>query len=184
MYSFEELNISLTENEVDLENDNTMLSKKANSDFSSVFGKIRAVSGEIHHWIIKIMSDGVEWKGELGIIEADKVENIDKLNKWWYTKSYYFCYDLKGTASKGVCSTPYAMMYDFDFDFGDTLHIWLDLKNTNNVSWGKNEIRFGKCLYKLKNKTDYKLAVRLYHGKLQMVIKYQSFHHHVLISFP
>ena len=170
---FESFDMSSVDSNVCIQDNDTILTKEPNSGgSSSAFGTIIVTDGCLYHWKIEIMdtpwseSFNNTMKGEIGIVEADKCMDKNKLNYWW-CKSWYFCNDLSGTAYNGTSSVNYGNGEKYRVN--DIVHVLVDLKDKYSISWGKNDKMYEQFELKLKPKTDYKLAVRLYHGKIKLV---------------
>ena len=96
---------------------------------------------------------------------------MNNLDKRWWEKTYGFSYHQDGkiyTSSKA-----FDINWDGSGDYGDSfqapdvIHIYLDLRDNYEISWGKNNKRYDKG-FDLKKETNYKLALGFYKGKIEL----------------
>ena len=133
---------------------------------ASGFGLFTATAGDKYHWKIKIL----EWSSiNIGIIEADFAK--DNLNRGWWDELYGFSYHQDGN----IYTSPKAFganwngsrNYGDSFGALDIIHIHLDLRDNYEISWGKNNKKYDTG-FDLKKKTNYKLALGFYKGKIEL----------------
>ena len=136
----------------------------------SVFGTVVAVLGRKYHWKLKVIGDEVD-DINIGIIEADKCE-LNKNGFWWNKCgiSYYSC---NGHIYKYNEETELSTNYEYGKPFKNEknvmIDIWLDLKDKNELSFAKNDEKFGKAA-NVKNSMKYRLAVSIWDSDTKIQI--------------
>ena len=124
------------------------------------YGLIEATPGHIYHWMLKLVADICALN--VGIIEADKCETKKALYFWGEEFGYsYYADGEVWHSNKGV-------KYGDKLENGDVIHIWLDLKDKYELSFGQNEKKYGKAWDVTQDKT-YKLAIAAKDGRIEIL---------------
>ena len=163
---YEQFDPEKTSKDLKLENDNldVYLPTIASLLTARSFGLLDATPGRKYHWKIKILD---EMSGNIGIIEADKYISFSKgTDGWWYYPYGYAYYSGKDLYNDYENTT--YIVYGEEYDVDDIIDVWLDLKDNYDLSFGKNEKKFGKA-FDLKKDTTYKLAIGLYSGGVRLM---------------
>ena len=156
------------------ENNSIVIANLNGSGISSatVFGLVEAIPGNKYHWRIKAVDDDTP---NVGIMEASKcnVHGKDAANDYWWNKTYAWSYyGGDGEIYNGATGfDPFDInrrAYGKPFKKHDIVDIWLDLKENNDLSFGKNGESFGKAA-DLKPNTTYKLVIGLYGGSVELL---------------
>ena len=142
-------------------------------DLSS-FGIVTATPGNKYHWRLELIRMDVGFVN-LGIIEANKCDDYTN-TAWWLTEYGYSYYSGDGGIyhkfTGNVTNTVYKDYAESYKD--DIIDIWLDLKDNYQLSFAKNDIKFGKAT-DVKDSVDYKLAVAISALSIRNIIKILSF---------
>ena len=132
----------------------------------SVFGIIVATAGNMYHWKIKLSAplerENAYISLNIGIIEADKCEQYQKLS-WWTEVgiSYFsscgsiFLYD---EVTKECKYHEYGKGFEEEDEI--IMDIWLDIKDKYELSFAKNDENYGKAT-DVKKSMEYRLAVSI-----------------------
>ena len=167
---FERFIRSLTCDDLIISEDEMELTKKTEKQAVSgtsakccAFGELTATPGYKYHWKMRVMSQGIN----IGIIEADFASSC--LTECWWWKKYGYSYYNNGNkfTSSEVLSGG-AQGYGDKFNEDDIVHVYLDLKEKCEVSWGKNETKYCKG-FDLKKGMDYKMALGFYSGGIRLI---------------
>ena len=133
---------------------------------ASAFGSNICVKGRKYYWMIKI-EEGTELISKsinIGIIENDAAK---KNEIGWYFESYGYSYHNNGSTWNKGCSGGITKMYGDFMNVGDIIHVWLDLKDSNTLSYGKNDKHYGVA-FDIDNDKEYRLAVQLQNAKISI----------------
>ena len=133
----------------------------------SAFGCILAVPGRKYHWTIEIKKASNKLIN-IGIVEESQCKDLyDKY--WWGIKSAYTYYGHSGSIFSGSLTDQWGSKeYGQEFGKGDVIHIWLDLKENNDLSFGKNENEYGKA-FDMDLGKNYRLGVSMRDGEISIV---------------
>lgn len=164
-HEYELFDASLTYGSPEIEDDGKVFETK--NSFSEAFGSMNAVPGAKYHWRIKVINCGF---GELnlGIIQKDAMNlaaNENEYDGFWVIPGGYSYYAGDG----GIWNDNQGKDYGQAYDDGDMIDIWLDLQDAFQLSFGKNDTKYGKAA-DMKKDTEYKLAVSVFyqHGKVEI----------------
>ena len=127
----------------------------------SGFGTMTAIKGRKYHWKLHIMKSEEKASLNIGILNAKECKTSNN-QFWWWNNNGYSYYDDGQLYHKGRVRS-----YGEPFDIGDTIHVHLDLKENNGLSFSKNDKKFEKA-WDIPNNIDYKLAIGLYSGKIRI----------------
>ena len=136
----------------------------------SVFGSMDAVPGNKYHWKVKVFGDVKAIDDiNIGIIEADKCE-LGKGELWWtrYGISYWSKNGMifKYNEARGICGS-HEYGKTFNNEKNVIIDIWLDLKNNNELSFAKNDEKFGTACT-VQDSKNYRLAVAIYDAQTKI----------------
>ena len=106
----------------------------------SAIGINSAKKGGKHHWRVKFEQTSDERRPSINIGIVDKDKAHQNMLGWWQNEWGYSYYD-NGTVwnGRGLGSKAYGGR----IISGDVMDIWLDLKNTNTLSYVKNDVDYG-----------------------------------------
>ena len=151
---FEEFDVVLTHRELNIDIENKRISSRSHShERKSAFGKILILPGRKYHWRIKIIQAD-DCTVYVGILQANKCKN--SLNRYWWTYQYGYSYCNGGVFSnKRLC-----VVCGESFGTGDVIDIWLDYKESNTLSFGKNYKRFDET-FDVEPNIKYKFGVSI-----------------------
>ena len=122
---------------------------------ASAFGTMVATPGRRYHWKIHCLKMDRRTRLHFGIIKADKCDGMTE--EYWWCKKFAYSYYRAGTIYSGSIRRIYKD-YGSKFEEGDIIDIWLDLKENNDLSFGRNDKHFGKA-FDVASDTEYRLAV-------------------------
>ena len=141
-----------------VEDDGNILIKKGGKGYGG-FGTVEASPGRIYHWRLKFI-ENEDAELNVGICEFEGSERMD----WWNTPKGWSYFARDGQLyHPGTILRKYGDKYGKD----DIIDVWLDLKHKNELSFAKNDKKYGKA-DTVKEKQSYKLAVGMY-GKYKKV---------------
>ena len=127
---------------------------------SSTFGTILAISGRKYHWRLEILSDS---NANIGIIEASKCEK--SLDNYWWGENWGYSYYKDGELYHEDCDGEYGESFG---NKGDIIDVYLDFKDKNELSFGKDDTKFDTA-YDIDSSKDYKLGIGLYSGSIRLL---------------
>ena len=159
----EEFDASLTHPRINIADDNQTISIKISQTDSgqrfyrfSAFGAIVAVPGRKYHWKLQTKKKYLKFGNILiGVIEAEQCKDT-QLGSWWGEK-FGYVYGPRGILYNGS-SKIFGYGNGKKYATGDCFDIWLDLKDGNSLSFGKNDGNFGKA-FDMRPDTNYRLGV-------------------------
>ena len=166
--AFERFEESLASECIKIEENGTVLLSQAKGyTCNNAFGVFNAISGYKYHWKVQIMQSTTDkrFQANIGIIEADKCEEYLPAKIWCCLGKGYAYYSYDGNIFHNSYSGD---KYGNSFAANDIIDIRLNLKNDHIISWCKNGIDYG-IGFEVKKNTEYKLAVGLYFGKVQLI---------------
>ena len=132
-------------------------------DRYSAFGTIIADRDAKYHWMLQILEMGDE-SVNIGIIEQDEAEK--NLEEYWWGEDFGYSYYQDGQI---YCSSFFTGEdYGEALQCGDIVHIWLDLKENNDLSFCINDKQFGKAFD--IDPGQYRLGVSLKKGKIKLIL--------------
>ena len=142
----------------EIENEGLLMVKKNDDNIGTVFGTVTAKPGKgIYHWRLKIIE--CDHKDiNLGIVEANKCDEITN-NRGWWGEDYGYSY---WSGDGEVFHNNDFHEYGDAFGQDDVIDIWLDMdQDQRELSFAKNDTRYGRA-YQVKESTEYKLAITVY----------------------
>lgn len=136
----------------------TVIQNDAGEDIDCTFhGMAIAVPGATYHWQLKILE--ADRSMNIGIVVSDFYDESTEGYSFWETLSGYSWYSGDGYIwhenQHILPGNP------LQYGEGDIIDIWLDLKDYNKLSFGKNAEKDGVSCQVMQDKS-YRLVVELY----------------------
>ena len=133
------------------------------------FGSNICVKGRIYHWRIKI--DKTTCLGNIcvniGIIQADKAKA--SIDDGWWIKDYGYSLFIDNFREVTLWTKGNdGARYGPPCQSGDIIDVWLDLKDDNTLSYGKDDAHYGKA-FDIPKDRGYRLALNARDGIMSIV---------------
>ena len=132
----------------------------------SVFGVNIATEGRKYYWKIELCGTGGFRGFNIGVIEANKAK--EHMETGWWGRSYGYSWYQNGQVFNKKLSggnKQYGQSYGRR---GDIIHVWLDMKENGELSFGKNERRYGKA-FDIDCDKRYRLCVACACGEFKLL---------------
>ena len=167
---YESLDLSISADKFSYHEENGMIYLEEDEEWTTgtAYGLIIATPGRKYHWKIKFVKKKQDYfRTNIGVINTTNAPYVSKHGSWWNAKGAYSYYDFNGDVYSGDFP---AKRYGETYKCGDTIDIWLDLRDDKNtIAWDKNGRKSDKEV-KVAPNTDYRFVMTTTPGEIQLIL--------------